>query len=726
MVKYGIATSIISVCILLGCAPDLHAQQSGNLRLTGTVNPASTEWVYLQSFHDKLFKTIDSAKVHAGKFSFNSSVTLPELYGLSVDTTRNPYYVFLQEGSVEVSLDTAEHYNRSTVSGSTEHDLFMAYRKLEHPDIRTFIKAHPSSIAAAYVLYRYWSHRLPPEELGAAIGLLDPSLHQTPYVETLKALINVLDEVAVGRKAPDFEALDPEGKPIRLYERLKRYTLIDFWASWCVPCRKENPNIVQQYEKYKDAGFSVFGVSLDKSRDAWRKAIEHDGLHWDQVSELKYWDSDIARAYGVRAIPANFLVDEYGTIVAKNLKGEALGNKLEELLGAEGNRFRGQAPITESQTNTRAVLRQWKGIFADSANGVFFGNDFDGARLNGMAAQPDGTYQLLVAPENTPINESPWYAFRVWSAKKKRVRFALTYLGGYSHRYTPKFSKDRINWMELTPTGSDTVESGSPYYELDPGTDTLWVAAQPLATSSDVQAWLSKLCTDHQSVERVIVGQSSLGKPITGIAFGNKRSKRCILILGRQHPPEVTGHTALKTVVETLLGDQPLQERFLDSIRVVVLPLLNPDGVDGGFWRHNNGGVDLNRDWANFDQHETQAVRDFLKTELGNEKKLLVAIDFHSTYEDIFYTVDPSREGNVPGLVPQWLETLKKTIPRYDPLIKPLYTAPPTYTAFSYLFETYGAESLVFEIGDRSAETATISKSKTAAIILMELLLKRL
>jgi thiol-disulfide isomerase/thioredoxin len=210
--------------------------------------------------------------------------------------------------------------------------LFDVYRKTQNVDISKFITEHPSSIVSAYVLYRNWSYRLTPDQILQNIALLDKSQQNSTYVKELKELVTVLNGLAIGKKAPDFVSKDPEGKSVRFSENLKGYTLVDFWASWCAPCRKENPNIVAAYKEYHDKGFNIIGISLDKKKENWIKGIKDDHLDWLQVSELVYWNSEIAKLYGVRAIPANYLVDSKGIIVARNLRGEELQTTLKALL----------------------------------------------------------------------------------------------------------------------------------------------------------------------------------------------------------------------------------------------------------------------------------------------------------------------------------------------------------------------------------------------------------
>jgi peroxiredoxin len=199
-----------------------------------------------------------------------------------------------------------------------------------------FVKSHPDSYFSLHALFPIIMGYKPDVAYADSIfALYSPELRATEAGQKVAKQIESWKNVAIGATAPDFTQNDPEGKPVKLSDFRGKYLLIDFWASWCVPCRKENPNVVKAYQKYKNKNFDILGVSLDGGNDSlakWTKAIEADKLAWTQVSDLKGWDNEVSQRYGVRGIPANFLLDPEGKIIAKDLRGDDLDKKLAEIL----------------------------------------------------------------------------------------------------------------------------------------------------------------------------------------------------------------------------------------------------------------------------------------------------------------------------------------------------------------------------------------------------------
>lgn len=196
------------------------------------------------------------------------------------------------------------------------------------------VENNPNSLVAVMVLSDMIGRKsLPYPEMKKLYDNLSSEMKASSTGKQIEGVLKTASATAVGSKAPGFSAPTPAGETLALKDALGKITLVDFWASWCKPCRVENPNIVRVYKKYHDKGLNIIGVSLDKSKAKWIQAIEADGLAWNQVSNLKFWQDPIARKYNVRSIPAAFLLDENGVIVAKDLRGKALEDKVAELLG---------------------------------------------------------------------------------------------------------------------------------------------------------------------------------------------------------------------------------------------------------------------------------------------------------------------------------------------------------------------------------------------------------
>jgi hypothetical protein len=402
-------------------------------------------------------------------------------------------------------------------------------------------------------------------------------------------------------------------------------------------------------------------------------------------------------------------------------------------------KFEGQATSSTEKVDTRnhAIIPQWRG--QQTLGNITFDNGFDGARLNGITQNNDTLYTAIIAAENYPINPSPWYAFKVTSKTPKTIWIHLTYLNA-KHRYFPKISRDGKTWPLVDSTDcilvknpqaknqnfQDNALSESAYVRVRVDHKTTWIAAQELMTSTIVKDW-SKGILRNKFVSSEIIGKSPQNRSFQCLRIGEDKSdSKIMMVIGRLHPPEVTGQFALQAFVESLCMDSETAKKFRKEYTVYVVPMMNPDGVDNGHWRHNTGGIDLNRDWEDFNQPETQIVRNFLRKKLnGTASKLYFGIDFHSTWDDIFYTNITEKPTNMDGLIKRWFETLEQTIPNYKVNAR---GSKPVSGVISKAFfnKEFNAEALVYEVGDNTSRDFTILKSKTAAEKLMLLSLEYL
>ncbi|WP_343531409.1 M14 family zinc carboxypeptidase [Pedobacter sp.] len=380
-----------------------------------------------------------------------------------------------------------------------------------------------------------------------------------------------------------------------------------------------------------------------------------------------------------------------------------------------------KATVNQSTMVNSSLIKiklQEKKVFNFQNEGISFSNDFPSARLNQLSKVNDSTFNITIAPENKPINQSPWFAFKVWSKGQKNIYVNLLYPEN-KHRYQPKISSDGVQWETLNEVKL-SEEKNQASFKLALSKDTLLVAAQEIIASNQSYQWMDQLARKY-SLDKKVIGYSIGGKPI--IALNSKKSdgKKIVVILSRQHPPEISGYFAMVQFVETLLGNTRLAEDFIKKYELVIIPMINPDGVDEGNWRHSFAGVDLNRDWIDFKQPETRAVRDYLLTKVKKQDaKVYFALDFHSTYNDVLYTNEDRADTNQPGLTNAWVKGLHDFEGANKTVVKPSGNGGNVSKA--WLGKVLNAEALTYEVGDNTPRAYIKQKAtKVAEVLMMEL-----
>lgn len=359
---------LMMLSVLFGCTA--KKKDHTGFIINGTLTGITDGKALLQKREAGKFITVDSAVIAQGKFTLKDSIGMPEVFYFSIADKPDKLMLFVEASDIELTAN-ADSISQAKVSGSASHDLFAGYQKqafaFDHRsdsiyDIiliakdkkdnaelnkqnaaseavdkakfeftKKFIAENKKSVVAPFLVMQN-SYMMELKDLKDFYTMMDPSLAKSKYMEKMQERIDVLTKVEPGQPAPDFTLNTPDGKPISLSSFKGKIVLVDFWASWCSSCRAENPNVVAIYNDFHKKGLEILGVSFDKNKEDWLKAIKDDNLTWNHISDLQYWNCAAGKLYGINAIPSNVLVNKDGKIIAKNLMGDKLRAKLEEIL----------------------------------------------------------------------------------------------------------------------------------------------------------------------------------------------------------------------------------------------------------------------------------------------------------------------------------------------------------------------------------------------------------
>ncbi len=356
--------ALVTLIVLSSC------EKKPVFSLTGTLDGASGKVIVLQSYEKDGISVMDTLNIVDGEVNYSKPLEEPVLLIINEDGQRESTSFFAENAAYTIhgnvdSLSSAKitggelnityseiaevadeqrtkgielrkEYVKANQAGDREkaqkiYDQYLAGMSVLDSLKSEIISNQPASpLSAFYTLELYSQKNI--DEMQKGLALLDSSLAGSIYYSILSQRIAKLASIEEGQFAPDFTMNDVQGNSVALSSFKGKYLLIDFWASWCGPCRDENPDVVKLYNEYKDKGFDILGVSLDKKKGDWLKAIEDDQLSWNHVSDLKGWENEVAQLYAVNSIPRTFLLDKEGKIIASGLRGEALAEKLAELL----------------------------------------------------------------------------------------------------------------------------------------------------------------------------------------------------------------------------------------------------------------------------------------------------------------------------------------------------------------------------------------------------------
>lgn len=328
-------------------------------------------------------------------------------------------------------------------------------------------------------------------------------------------------------------------------------------------------------------------------------------------------------------------------------------------------------------------------------------------------------------PEGATINNSAWYGFRVDPKSTADIRIRLTYENG-KHRYRPKKSFDGINWTVIPSAQISQDSPAEVDIRLKSDGRPFFVSAQEIFSPDAHDNWTASMAK-LPFVTQSVIGQSRDGYPLQMLEarIGDADDKPYVAWVGRQHPPEVTGALALIPFSETVLGDSALAKRFRKHFNILIIPMMNPDGVKAGHWRFSKGMMDLNRDWGPFSQPETQAVKEAFKRFETGQDEITFFLDFHSTGRNLLYTQADSEPTSPPFFARDWLANVDA---RLDDKVYP-FTREARHNSGkpiskNYMYDTYGISSITYEVGDETPRSAIDISAKIFAEEMMTLLLE--
>lgn len=279
-------------------------------------------------------QNVDTTEIKNGKFIFKGKLDSPYLHTIFINGKSKKTHLFLENSDITITGDF-DTFETAKVIGSKEDSLFHSvatndiFDRKKGMDI--MLKNPDYAFAAFTAYYQFQVFNIHVDTLDLIMKNFKEPVRKTIYYKHLDKLYKTIKKVAITAPAPDFSIPDTNGKQVKLSDFKGKYVLIDFWASWCAPCRAANPTLVKTYNKYNSRNFTILGISVDKNRERWINAIKKDKLTWTNVSNVKGWD-EITNTYGVKAVPQNFLIDPNGIIIAKNIEPEHIIEELNKIL----------------------------------------------------------------------------------------------------------------------------------------------------------------------------------------------------------------------------------------------------------------------------------------------------------------------------------------------------------------------------------------------------------